>query len=260
MTTRLTDTDFLEAMQLVKGGLDYAWLDHRLVSNMVEHLKDPAQIGQLIEAMIEHGFNPLQACEAEMPKLCAEPLLEPIERALAEREAMGRPLRDAQGGNLYHAIARHRYTDLETVLARLAEDLSRPDKEHTSGSVDGRLSWIHAQDENGNTPLHVLWSDEVVGQAGRQLVQIYGTLAKAANFANRRGLMTTGLMMDLGADLITPNHQGVEVIDLLVHTNADTLNPIDKKILDRIIAITQNSQLLRDTPGAGGRTRPGPRL
>lgn len=255
----LSDDAFWQAMNLVKAGLDYeaceATEDETTTGNTVfglleGRIENNRQVSRLVNQMIDHGFNPLRATLDELLNLFKNSRrIEMLAEHLLLKEAQGVGLRDAQGGNLYHWMAVYDLWGLEILVQPLIRGNPSPEQQ----------AWINQVNDNGDTPLHVLWGEaaEKYTQEGRT-----GTAAVArAQRVNIWSAHTTKHLMCWGADVLATNQQGLTAWDLMSRRDLAWVGSEEEApVLRETLSIIENKIMDRDTAQAKARGKSGLRL
>lgn len=254
---RLSDKAFDEVASLIESGMDYRGAMGAF-TQLLSCTQDDRQTRLLTERMLENGFNPLQDLGDHLSTLLT--LNAPrrlLSGEMARLEYIGQGLRDETGGNFYHAMARLAPREwrvgLEAVWGAIQEvDMARPGSQV-------KIEWLKAADNQGNTPLHLLWSEQArdsvmgLGKNTPEFKQIEDQL-------NRSCAMSTDIARRLGADLTLANAQGQHLWDLIKERDLSGLDEIGRKAIEPILALELRAQMEDQTPNIPGRGKPGIRL
>lgn len=242
-----------DALAMIEGAqLDYNLMDgegYTLFGQVVVTFEDELRSWELLERMIHHGLNPLASSKpeqlAEQALVFEHPsLLLKMERCLAELDEPDFPAyRSEAGGNLYHALA-------ALTPGRMAVHMEM--LRYTPEPHPALLLWITEANDNGDTPLHVLWGSktDLPRKFGEQWSQDFPEhLDMQIPFINVLSVRATTDMLALGADLLTPNHKGHTAFDFMMRRDMAHLEDEQAaELAQEIIASTQGRILERDTP------------
>lgn len=263
----LLEESFDEARSLISQALDYT--EGKSVFNCVlvgawkSHQK-----AMLTQAMIAEGFNPLTDWfhdRGNINNLSWSPgsnighlkdvaTRNLLEDQLAVCEVEGPGLRNAQGGNLYHTLALLSPNEFADTLGRLFSYAERLGKNEQL--VAPRIAWINERDDQGNTPLHVLWGTDVL----REVFDDEMPFPSAMEALNQDCADATMTAYELGADLMATNHKGERVSALMAQRKPEGLDERGQEILEIARSLEHGRQMDNDTPAAQVRNKPGNRL
>jgi hypothetical protein len=154
----------------------------------------------LAKAILNLGGNPLQSDKAlgtSINHAHSSPLLNTIVTQLAQREKEGRGLRDKHGGTVLHYLAeRH----LELIADYAEEDhYSLPDERYFHPELYLTLN------DHGDSLLHTLWRTPDHYDAGWTNLDPL----------QRRRWSTTAASLEAGLDVLSVNHEGIMVAELI---------------------------------------------
>lgn len=167
---------------------------------------------QAAEILVKHGFNPLlpdrnDNIQALYTFLGAEDGSAEeafgfaLIRGLLAREKTA-PMRTQEGGNIVHAMTR----DEPGILPWIMDENGNAKSFGASIPAD----WIDMPDQHGRRPLDLVWGTNGSWWQTFEL-QDEGQIEIDVSFL----LAATGAMIDAGADIFTPNSQGVVLADAM---------------------------------------------
>lgn len=253
------------AFDLIEEGLDYEARDRNGASvfgNLINTVGNTYLVCNLLWEMIKQGGNPLKAPKFDQFQLFKHKgACEELERILAQEEAEGRGLRNETGGNLYHSQAELCLAGLANNLVALTRQQPGRGQKPFKHNELGRMPWLNARDDQGNTLLHVLWGIDAIRWTLEDPLNDPRPDRRPPHedslLTNRLSL--TNHLLDFGANFLDTNHAGVRVWDLIEAYDFPGWAE-DMDVIKKWRVTTETRILDMDTPGAQLRSRPTARL
>lgn len=182
--------------------LDYNWKgDTRkgvmdvMLSAYKAYITAPELCEELLDCMITHGLNPLDASEEELRDMLSnEWKRNQLSDTLCRREKEGRGLRNKNGDNLLHLMVRHSLIGLENYLCVLSENKN-------SDEFSGAVLLARQTRANGDTLIHQLWNSRKPRNTPDSFTYL--------------NIQITWYLMVMGVDILATNQTGETAWDAL---------------------------------------------
>lgn len=272
---RMPTKAYGECLVLISSGLDYLEENNgqTVIGALLAYVDVKEQREGMLLSMFNHGCNPLRIKEIDFSGIIQEKnLIDLLQNHLALEEFKGVGVRDEQGGNFYHALALRNSWRLGDAVFELyahlhlspAEQMKRVG--HLSGYSKqrerGQMAWVQGRREDGKTPLHVLWSKDMLTNEGITGLDGQGVTGGVRVLGiNKNCAGTAQTLMILGADMLAEDNQGITPWHLMRQRVEACPDPKPNPRIDAIFAHTEARVLERDTPGSKNtQHKPGPRL
>lgn len=258
----LGDTDLAMAKSCIEKGLDYHTPrpGKGPLGEVVHHVNDEGQLKELLSLMLAAGMNPLLAPVEDQRELFKRKISTFIEESLCKLEHQGEGLRDAQGGNFYHAMARHGPLHLLNVLHEVAAFRNADPIEHPLQGE--RLEWARAKNHWDENLLHVLWNTQTLHTLRGEHQADAGAIKQkvVSKFMESATDTTRVLLLDLGVDPMAESFDGIRPWNLMKEYPWEQMDDIHREVFERVRALDERHSLSENTPGALRRTGGTPRL
>lgn len=261
-----------DALEEVQALIDSRTLDYALaresgetvMGGLLIHVEDEHMRDDLLARMFRNGLNPLNSPAQDRRLIIkTQGVLDQVGRFAVQQEQQGDGLRDEQGGNLLHWLARHQLWKLVQHVVFTRHNLPR--REDNAARVDAMIAWIGMGQQDGSTPMHAIWEPQTLDNHLLDLGEHVDERERIGRI-NSMSIYLNALMIPLGADLLCANQNGVRVLDLMEARDLTILAVQDgdtrlyHEWLAEMLAEAQTRILEQDTPVAGSPGRGAMRL